>query len=152
MRQVTTGPFWVAILKVLREAGINAYELEVSDANPSYPYAIISGDFGIPDTPALGAWEAIDATVSLTLVHNTPNNLRVFTAKVRDLLSGGLTIAGWATNLDLYRVSPALVDRSVTITETGRHPAYTVETWRIRATPIDEEEAEPHENAESLGP
>lgn len=131
----------LALEALLTEAGWSVHVGDVLERDPALPYVMIQARPGTGLAVNLASDQVeTDEAVNVTVVSDTPLNCLHEVAAVRRVLHGAvLDVLGRACfPLRLDDSQPVLVDREVTLTATGTHPAYTVDTWRVTSTPLEE--------------
>lgn len=127
-----------AVKSLLADGAVTAYWVDVPDA-PTYPYALLWGpSWGDSAEVSLGGCEVgMDRMLMVTCVAVNPDVLLTFTERVKTVMDGSQPIvAGRSTDLRYVRSETTDVDRQVTLPITNRHPAYSVEAYRYRSTPL----------------
>lgn len=123
-----------AVSAVLREAGFRVHLVEVSEANPVFPYVVVWTRQFVPESVSLGDERSVlESSVMVTMTADTVRNALTLQGKVRDVLDGArLSVPGRAVEpLRLNYEVPCATDKDVTLPGTGRHPAFCVDSWRI---------------------
>jgi hypothetical protein len=109
------------------------YEGQVP-SKPSFPYAVLYADTGVEDATKLcGGSNRLDYRFQITSVGLTAASVFIVVDAARSLvLDVRPTIAGrTCRRVDHETSIPVRPDEDVTITETGRHPMYAVDTYRL---------------------
>lgn len=128
----------VAIRALLTAANLTNYFV-APDGTPAYPYVLVwSGSSALSAESAVQDSHAdIDALIGITAVAGTPEGVLIAQQAAQaalDLTSP--VVAGRVTLMVLQPGSPPIqLDRSVTIPNTNRNPAYGVDMYRYRSTP-----------------
>jgi len=84
---------------------------------------------------------SLDTEVRIKAVAGTPEGVSIMLSRVRDLLSpdrawSRLSVSGRAVQVRFERSEFVTVDIDVTITNTDRHPAVGVDSYRLVSEPI----------------
>ena len=126
------------VRNLLKAAGITAYWVDVP-VEPTYPYALLWGpNWGVSnEVPLSGDDTGMDRNLMVTSVAVNPDLVLTFAGLVKGVLhKSSPIVAGRATDLHYLRSEVAVVDRQVTLPDSNRHPAYSVEAYRYRSTKI----------------
>lgn len=109
---------------------------------PAYPYVLVWSGSGAPgvEQDVTDARTDIDTMVGVTAVAGTADGVLIVQAAVRAVLCPAgqpksLTVPSRTAVLRLFDSQPVTVDTDVTITATGRHPAYGVDLYRLISVP-----------------
>lgn len=106
-------------------------------------YFVIGGrgaDDGLEDG-LCGPDGSIDTEVRLTAVTGTPAGADIMLGNARDILSPGkqwtrLTVAGRSVHIKFERSEFIGIDQSVKFTNSDRHPAWGVDSYRLVSDPV----------------
>lgn len=131
----------LALEAVLREAGWQVFVGDVTAPNPELPYVMVQGVTGVGrDVDLAHCPVEVDERVQVTVVSDTVVNCLDDVTRVRRILNGRvLNVPGrMCFPLRLIDSMPATLDRQVTRPETGTHPAYAVDAWRVASTPQED--------------
>lgn len=131
----------LALEALLAGQGWSVHIGDVLEREPALPYVMVQARPGTGLAVNVASEQVeTDEAVNVTVVSDTPLNCLQDTAAVRRVLHGAvLDVPGrLCFPLRLDDSQPVLVDREVTLTATGTHPAYTVDTWRVTSTPLEE--------------
>lgn len=111
-------------------------------ATPTYPYVLLWTSAGSPslDQDVTGSFGDTDDMLGVTVAAATPEAALAASASARAALFPGdlprvLTVTGRSATLTLTDSRPVAVDTDVTLTATGRHPAFAVDVCRLISTP-----------------
>lgn len=127
-----------AVKSLLAGGGVTAYWVDVA-VSPVYPYALLWGpSWGDSAETTLGGCDTdMDRSLMVTCVAANPDVLLTFVDRVKSIMDGSSPlVAGRSTDLRYVRSETTDVDRTVTIPPTNRHPAFAVEAYRYRSTPL----------------
>ena len=121
------------LVSLLSTLGYKVYDTDVSDS-PTLPYILVWGGDANPhgeqslDSQASG----VSDRVGVTIAAGTPAGVRTVHKQVRALLQPDgypITLGGYSLKIRDHQ--PAQVDRDVTLTGTGRHPAFCVDLYNV---------------------
>lgn len=84
---------------------------------------------------------SIDTEIRLTAVTGTPTGVDIMLGNARDLLSPGkqwtpLIVAGRSAQIKFERSEFIGIDQSVKFTNSDRHPAWGVDSYRVVSDPV----------------
>lgn len=123
---------------VASATGKSAYTLSVP-ASPVYPYLIVAPAFGAPDEASLEGAHGFDLTVTVRAVATTPDAAMILADAARAALGRStpvpVAVDGWHAEVSWSRHEADYLDRDVTIPATSTHPALSVDSYRLQATP-----------------
>lgn len=131
----------VAALKALLAPLGYPVHFTEAPAAPTMPYVLLWTSGGSPSLEAsiVGETSTHDSSLGVTVVAGTPDGVLIVQERVRATLTplgvGTLTVPGRLAWLRLMDSRPVAVDPAVTITATGKHPAYGVDMYRLVSTP-----------------
>lgn len=128
-----------AIGAALTSASLKSYFVE-APSQPNIPYVLLwTGSGSPPVEDSIATRGDFEATLGLTSVAGTPEGALIVQAAARAALapfaSGSTAVAGRIAWLTLEDSRAVQVDTDVTVTATGKHPAYGVDIYRLRSTP-----------------
>ena len=115
-----------------------AYTVSVP-ASPSYPYLIVAPAIGTADEATLEGADGLDLTVTVRAVAATPDAAMILADEARAALGQAypvpVTVSGWRAWVSWVRHEADYLDRDETLPATGTHPALSVDSYRLQATP-----------------
>jgi hypothetical protein len=108
----------------------------------SSQYIVLGGrSWATPeDLPLCGVSQALETDWRLTAVAGLPDGVMIMLARLREQLSPGIRwtripMTGRLCWVKFERSEFVAVDRDLTVTNTNRHPAVGVDTYRIMSEP-----------------
>lgn len=121
------------LLSLLRTPGYTVYDTDVTDT-PTFPYIVAWGGDSRPHQEQnLGSQaDGVSDRVGVTVAAGTVAGVRTVHRQVRALLQPDgypITLGGYMLKISDHQ--PAQVDRDVTLTGTGRHPAFCVDLYNV---------------------
>lgn len=127
-----------AIKAAVTDAGLRVYFADAG-LSPAYPYVLLWTGSGRPadEVSVARSGDFVD-DLGVTCVAGTPEGVLTVQAAVRDALApfaAGVATSGRLVWLSLYDSRAVQVDRDVTITSSGKHPAYGVDMYRLTSVP-----------------
>lgn len=126
-----------AVRALLAPAGLDVHFVDVPQ-KPAYPYVLLWCPPGNVLALTLdGIRSALDEDLGVTVADLTPEGVLVNVRNVRALLDDTQpAVAGRVCELHLTpRSQPVTVDRTVELEQSGQHPAYAVDLYRLTSTP-----------------
>jgi hypothetical protein len=128
-----------ALRAALTAAGLANYFTDAG-TSPTLPYVLLwtsNGTAPVEDSVATrGDFEAV---LGLTSVAGTPDGVLIVQDAARAALAsfaaGSTAVAGHIVWLTLEDSRAVQIDTDVTVTATGKHPAYGVDMYRLTSTP-----------------
>ena len=127
-----------AIMTMLAPLDHQVHFVDVPDA-PTYPYILLWSSAGVPgrEVPLCDKHTDLDTQLGVTCVAATPLGVLTLAGLVRPILDGSEPVVpGRSVRLDLTDSRDVQVDRDVTMLQPDRHPAYGVDLYRLRSTPV----------------
>jgi hypothetical protein len=127
------------IRAALTAAGLSNYFADAGSA-PTLPYVLVwTGSGAPPIEDSVSPVGDFEASFGVTSVAGTPDGVLIVQAAARAALasfaSGSTAVAGRVVWLTLEDSRAVQVDTDVTVTATGKHPAYGVDAYRLVSTP-----------------
>lgn len=125
-----------AVKTLLTAGGITSYWVDVPDS-PTYPYALLWGPVwgSSAEVPLSGDDTDMDRSLMVTSVAGNPDLVLTFAERVKTILHKSRPpVPDWVSDLRYVRSETADVDRQVTLPNSNRHPAFSVDTYRYRST------------------
>lgn len=127
----------VSAIRGLVPAGIATYDTDVTDANPPFPYVLVTAP-GVNDRVqvTLGQARFIRDYVNVTCVGETVEQARWCMERVRPALDEAtVELPGALAVMRFRHGQPVSVDRSVRLAG-GAHPAYAVDLYAVVGQPV----------------
>lgn len=125
------------VLTLLVGTGFTLHEGHVPD-RPTFPYSVLwwpgAGRRSINSLAASSG--RLDVIFRITSVGENAESVRIIAQAMQDaVLDKHITVAGWATHQILHRGTDVSIqeDRQVAITDSDRHPLYTVDAYQLAA-------------------
>jgi len=129
-----------AMQALVHERGFTCHLISADEAI-SYPYVVISPGYGRPgERPLSERLDSVDHDVQVRYVGSSPASMLGLMKTVRAILSPHkgprrLAVPGRNARVKFLRHELTDQDRDVTVTATGRHPHYGVDTFHLVSTP-----------------
>lgn len=128
-----------AIRAALTAASLSNYFADAGTA-PVYPYVLLwTGSGTAPVEDSVASRGDFEASLGVTSVAGSPDGVLIVQAAARAALAsfatGSTVVAGRIVWLTLQDSRAVQIDRDVTVTATGKHPAYGVDVYRLHSTP-----------------
>jgi hypothetical protein len=128
-----------AIRAALTAADLSNYFADAGTA-PVLPYVLVwTGSGAPPVEDSISPLGDFEASFGVTSVAGTPEGVLIVQAAARAALAsfaaGSTAVAGRVVWLTLEDSRAVLIDTDVTVTATGKHPAYGVDMYRLVSTP-----------------
>jgi hypothetical protein len=128
-----------AIRAALTLASLTNYFADAG-TSPTLPYVLVwTGSGAPPVEDSVASRGDFEASFGVTSVAGTTEGVLIVQAAARAALAsfatGSTAVAGRIVWLTLEDSRAVQVDSAVTITATGKHPAYGVDMYRLRSTP-----------------
>lgn len=123
----------------LTVVGLDGHFVDVPDGS-ARPYVLLwTGSGRAPTEDAVAPGTDFEDTLGVTAVADTPEGALVVQRRARAAFSpfagGSDAVFGRRVWLDLYDSRAVQVDRDVTDTLTGRHPAFGVDLYHLVSVP-----------------
>lgn len=125
-----------AVEALLTPLGWATYYVDVPET-PATAYILLWGSSGLPSSeqPLRGPVDLTDG-LGVTCVAATPYGVLSMRTAVRGVLDEAHpVVAGRVVTLSLWDSRDTQVDRDVTLPDTGRHPAFGVDVYRLMSVP-----------------
>lgn len=126
-----------AVVALVEPLGYPVYLVDVPKS-PRFPYVLLWSSAGRMVADAVcDEQDDLDDLLGVTYVAGTPAAAMVVAESVRGvLMDAAPVVAGWSSSLRLFDVRDVQVDRDATTPELNRHPAFGVDIYRYRSTPL----------------